>query len=159
MVLSPNSRIHLMKTSIKVSLIVTAIATIGIGGIAKLVSASPNTSLMAVVQQKVTEHADEANEGAKLQSLAKISASQAQQVAEAAQGGSKASSTKLENEDGNLVYAVNIGQNEVKVDAGNGQILYTDNTAKEGSESEASRPHSSIQVAEVEKGETNDDGK
>jgi uncharacterized membrane protein YkoI len=147
-----------MKLSVKVSLIVAAIATIGIGGIAKLVSASPNTSLVAVAQQKVEERANEANEGAKLQSLAKISASQAQQTAEAAQG-KKASNVKLENEDGNLIYAVNIGQNEVKVDAGNGQILYTDNTTKEGSEVESSRPRSSIQVAEVEKGETNDDGK
>jgi uncharacterized membrane protein YkoI len=159
MVLSPNSVIYPMKPSLKVSLIVAAIATIGITGITKLVSASPNTSLIATAQQqKVEERADEANEGAKLQSLAKISASQAQQAAEAVQG-NKASSTKLENEDGNLVYAVNIGQNEVKVDAGNGRILYTDNTAKEGSESEGSRPRSSIQVAEAEDGETNDDGK
>ena len=147
-----------MKTSVKVSLTAAAIATIGIGGITKLVSASPNTSLMAVAQQKVESRTNEVNEGEKLQLLAKISASQAQQTAEAAQG-KKASSSKLENEDGNLVYAVNIGQNEVKVDAGNGQILYTDNTAKEGSESEGSRPRSSIQVAEVEDGETNDDGK
>jgi uncharacterized membrane protein YkoI len=159
MVLSANSGIYPMKPSLKVSLIVTAIATIGITGITKLVSASPNTSLIATAQQqKVGERTDEANEGAKLQSLAKISASQAQQAAEAVQG-NKASSTKLENEDGNLVYAVNIGQNEVKVDAGNGRILYTDNTAKEGSESEGSRPRSSIQVAEAEDGETNDDGK
>jgi uncharacterized membrane protein YkoI len=159
MVLSPNLGIHPMKPSVKVSLIVAAIATIGIGSISKLVSASPNTSLLAVAQQQnVKERVDESSEGAKLQSLAKISASQAQQVAEAAQG-KKASSTQLENEDGNLVYAINIGQNEVKVDAGNGQILYTDNTTKEGSEVKSSRPRSSIQVAEVENGETNDDGK
>jgi uncharacterized membrane protein YkoI len=158
MVLSPNSKISPMKPlSLKISLI-AAIATIGIGGIVKMVSASPNTSLMAVAQQKVGESANEANEGAKLQTLAKISASQAQQKAEAAKG-NKASSVNLENEDGNLIYAVNIGKNEVKVDAGNGQILYTDNTTKEGAEVESSRPRSSIQVAEVEDGETNDDGK
>jgi Peptidase propeptide and YPEB domain len=148
-----------MKPSVKVSLIVTAIATIGIGGIAKIVSASsPNPSLIAVSQQKIESPTNEANEGAKLQSLAKISASQAQQTAEAAQG-NKASSVKLENEDGNLIYAVNIGQKEVAIDAGNGQILYTEDTTKKGSESEGSHPHSSIQVAEVEDGETNDDGK
>jgi Peptidase propeptide and YPEB domain len=159
MVLSPNSEIHPMKPSVKVSLIVVAIATIGIGGIAKMVSASsPNSSLMAVAQQKVEPRTNEVNEGEKLQHLAKISASQAQQTAEAAQG-KKASSTKLENEDGNLVYAVNIGQKEVSVDAGTGQILYTEDTAKKGAEVEGSRPHSSIQVAESEKGETNDDGK
>jgi hypothetical protein len=162
MVLSPNLGIYPMKPSVKVSLIAAAIATIGIGGIAKMVSASsPSTSLIAVAQEKVAlseSSTNEASEVAKLQPLAKISASLAQQTAEAAQG-NKASSTQLENEDGNLVYAVNIGHNEVKVDAGNGKILYTDNTAKEGSETEGSRPRSSIQVAEVEKGETNDDGK
>lgn len=148
-----------MKPSVTASLIAAAIATISIGGIVQMVSASsPNPSLLAVAQQKVESRINEANEGAKLQSLAKVSASQAQQVAETAQG-NKASSVQLENEDGNLIYAVNIGQNEVKVDAGNGRILYTDNTAKEGSEVEISRPRSSIQVAEVEDGETNDDGK
>jgi uncharacterized membrane protein YkoI len=151
-----------MKPSVKVSLIAALVATMGIGGIAKMVSASsPNTSSMAVAQEKVESRelsTDEASEIAKLQPLAKISASLAQQTAEAAQG-NKASNVQLENEDGNLVYAVNIGQNEVKVDAGNGKILYTDNTAKEGGESEGARPRSSIQVAEVEEGETNDDGK
>jgi uncharacterized membrane protein YkoI len=157
MVLSSILEIHTMKTSIKVSLLV-AVATIGIGSIAKIVAASPNSSLIATMQQKVESGTNEANEGTKLQSLAKISASVAQQAAEAAQGG-KASNTKLENEDGNLIYAVNIGQNEVAVDAGTGRILYTGNTTKEGTEAEGTRPRSSIQVAEVEDGETNDDGK
>jgi hypothetical protein len=54
MVLSPNSGIYPMKPSIKVSLIAAAIATIGIGGITKMVSASsPNTSLVAIAQEKV----------------------------------------------------------------------------------------------------------
>jgi hypothetical protein len=158
MVLSSILEIHAMKTSVKVSLIVAAVATIGIGSITKIVSASPNPSLIATTQQKAEPHTSAASEGTKLQPLAKISASQAQQAAEAAQG-KKASSTKLENEDGNLIYAVNIGQNEVAVDAGNGRILYTGNMAKEGAEAEGSRPRSSIQVAEAEDGETNDDGK
>ena len=148
-----------MKTSFTVSIIAMAIATIGISVIAKTVSASSHAPLMAIAQPKVETPANEATEATQLQSLAKISASQAQQTAEAAQG-NQASSVKLENEDGNLIYAVNIGQNEVAVDAGNGRILYTQNTAaKEESESAASRVRSSIQVAEVENGETNDDGK
>ncbi len=66
---------------------------------------------------------------------------------------------KLENEDGNVIYAVAIGQKEVKVDAGNGRVLYTDAANSEGSE--VKRPSSSIQVAEVSDGdgETNDDVK
>lgn len=157
MVLSSILEIHTMKNSIKVSLVVAAVATIGIGSIAKIVAASPNSSLIAITQQQVKSRT-EGNESSKLQSLAKISASQAQQAAEAAQGG-KASNTKLENEDGNLIYAVNVGKIEVAVDAGTGRILYTGNTAKENAEAEGARPRSSIQVAEVEDGETNDDGK
>jgi hypothetical protein len=147
-----------MKPSVKVSLIAAAVATIAISGISKMVSASPNTPLIPVAQQKIAERADEANEGTKLQPLAKISANEAQRAAEAATG-NKASSTKLENEDGNLIYAVNIGAKEVAVDAGNGRVLYTNDTNKEGSESAGARPRSSIQVAEGEDGETNDDGK
>ena len=147
-----------MKTPVKVSLIAIVVATIGISGIAKMVSASSKTSFLTAAQQKVRTPTPEANEGAELQSLAKISASQAQQTAESAQG-NKASSVKLENEDGNLIYAVNIGQKEIAVDAGNGQVLYTDDSTKEKSESTGSRPRSSIQVAEIEDGETQDDGK
>ncbi len=147
-----------MKPSIKVSLIAAAVATIAISGISKMVSASPNTPLIPVASHKVAERAEEAPEGSKLQSLAKISASEAQQAAETAVG-DKASNTKLENEDGNLIYAVNIGTKEVAVDAGNGRVLYTNDTTKEGAESAGSRPRSSIQVAEAEDGETNDDGK
>ncbi len=86
-------------------------------------------------------------EQAKLQSLAKITPQQAQQAAETHVGnGAKASGVKLENENGNLVYAVEIGQQEVKVDAGNGKVLYSENVDRENDENEASRPQSSIQV-------------
>ena len=159
MVLSSNIGIYPMKTSFTVSIIAMAIATISISVIAKTVSASSHAPLIAISQQPVQTPANEAKEATQLQSLAKIPASQAQQTAEAAQG-NKASSIKLENEDGNLIYAVNIGQNEVAVDAGNGRILYTQNmAAKEEVESASSRLRSSIQVAEAEDGETNDDEK
>ena len=147
-----------MKPSIKLSLITAVVATIAISGISKMVSASPNTSLIPVAPQKLAERGEEAADVSKLQPLAKISASVAQQAAEATLG-NKASSTKLENEDGNLIYAVNIGAKEVAVDAGNGRILYTNDTTQEGAESAGTRPRSSIQVAEAEDGETNDDGK
>ena len=145
-----------MKTSVTVSIITVAIATIGISAISKTVSASSHAPLIAISQQQVETPASKVPAAAQLRSLAKISASQAQQTAEAAQG-NKASSVKLENEDGNLIYAVNIGQNEIAVDAGNGRILYTQNTIKEEAESE-SHPRSSIQVPGAEVGETNDDG-
>lgn len=91
----------------------------------------------------------------------KLRLNKAQQAAEAAQGG-QASSVKPENEDGSLVYAVVIGQQKVKVDAGNGHVLYTEARNHEDRSTEASRPRSSIQVTEAPggdgDGETNDDG-
>lgn len=76
-----------MKSSVKTSLIAAVVATIGISGIAKMVSASSlNTSLMAVAQQKVGSRTNKGNESSELQSLAKISASPAQQTAKTVQG-------------------------------------------------------------------------
>lgn len=109
---------------------------------------------------EVDDDVEEHQEAAKLQPLAKITSQQAQQAAEAAQGGT-ASSVKLENEDGNLVYEVTISQTEVMVDAGNGKVLYTENVNQEEDDAtEASRPRSSIQVpnTDAEDKEVNDDG-
>ena len=86
--------------------------------------------------------ANEQQESALLQSLAKITP---QQAAETARRGQE-SRVKLENENGNLVYAVEIGQQEVKVDAGNSKVLYTENASQEDEKSEAACPCSSIQV-------------
>lgn len=94
---------------------------------------------------ETNDSVEEQQEAAKLQPLAKITAQQAQQAAQTSVGG-QASKVELENEDGNLVYAVKIGQQEVKVDAGNGRVLYTENGNQENEKNEASRPKSSIQV-------------
>lgn len=69
-----------------------------------------------------------------LASLAKISKSEAEAAAEAAVGGN-ASETELGNENGALVYEVEIGNQEVKVDAGNGKVLSVQkDDADEGAE-------------------------
>lgn len=109
---------------------------------------------------ETNDSAEEQQEDAKLQSLAKISATQAKQAAETSVGGT-ASSVKLENENGSLLYAVVIGNQEVKVDAGNGKVLYTENPNQENEGSEASLPKSSIQVPQSNDGgnETNENGK
>ncbi|MFN6536567.1 MAG: PepSY domain-containing protein [Nostoc sp. EkiNYC01] len=109
---------------------------------------------------ETNDDAQEQQEAAKLQPLAKITAQQAQQAAETSVGG-KAKSVKLENEDGNLVYAVEIGQQDVKVDAGNGKVLYAENGNQQDEKNEATRPKSSIQVKETSDGDrqTNDDAK
>ena len=66
-------------------------------------------------------------EMARLQKLARVTAEQARSAA-LAQVPGNATSTELENEDGNLVYGVTVkttaGEREVKVDAGNGKVLH-----------------------------------
>ncbi len=106
-----------------------------------------NTKIAQASGGETNDDQEEQQEDKKLQALAKITAEQAKQAAETSVG-DKASSVKLENEDGNLVYAVEIGQKEVKVDAGNGKVLYTENANQESDENEASRPKSSIQVTD-----------
>lgn len=164
-----------MKTSNKIILAAAFVGTLGFAGLSKVVSAKQPQSPVAIARQhhsvtKIAEASDgdgetnddaqEQQEAAKLQPLAKITTQQAQQAAEASVG-SKAKSVKLENEDGNLVYAVEIGQQEVTVDAGNGKVLYVENANQQDEKNEANRPKSSIQVKQISDGdrETNDDGK
>ncbi|QLE39618.1 peptidase [Nostoc sp. C052] len=154
-----------MKTSTKIILAAAFVGSLGLAGLSRVVSAKQPQSFVAIAHQhhsdiQVAEASDgdgetndDAQEAAKLQLLAKITAQQAQQAVEASVGG-KAKSVKLENEDGNLVYIVEIGQQDVKVDAGNGKVLYTENANQSDEKNEATRPKSSIQVQE-----TNDDGK
>ena len=80
-----------------------------------------------------TETADNGQDAAKYQSLAKISAAEASAAAQKAVPGT-ASSTTLGDENGSLVYEVVIGQVSVKVDAGNGQVLGQDAAGTEGME-------------------------
>ncbi|HDL85925.1 MAG TPA: hypothetical protein ENH11_06335, partial [Candidatus Acetothermia bacterium] len=73
-----------------------------------------------------------ANAGSQtLASLAKITASDAEKAALAKFPGATVLKTQLGDENGVLVYAVELqtasGIKDVKVDAGNAQILYTDN--------------------------------
>ncbi|MBD2523709.1 PepSY domain-containing protein [Nostoc sp. FACHB-133] len=161
-----------MKTSTKIILTAAFVGTLGFAGLSRVVSAKQPQSFVAIARQhhsaiQVAEASDgdgetndDAQEAAKLQPLAKITAQQAQQASEASVRG-KAKSIKLENEDGNLIYAVEIGQQEVTVDAGNGKVLYVENANQQDEKNEATRPKSSIQVKETSDGdrETNDDAK
>lgn len=160
-----------MKTSTKIILAVAFVSTLGFSGLARTVDATQSRSHIAqdnfpatIVSRAPQQGAEASNgdretnddkqeeESAQLQSLAKISSQQAQQAAERTIGG-KASRVELESENGNLVYAVEIGQQEVKVDAGNGRVLYTENANQENNNNEASRPKSSIQVPQTNNGE------
>ncbi len=123
-----------MKPSVKVSLIIAAIATIGIGSIAKMVSASPpNLSLMAVDQQKVEPHTYKVNKmyayvGEELEKNARVSLLKARKIALTAHSG-KIVDEELEKESGGsgLRYSFDIKQGvktyEVGVDAMTGKVL------------------------------------
>lgn len=64
-------------------------------------------------------------EPANLASLAKITVDQAMAAAQAAYPGTKVRKVALENENGCLVYAVELSNGlELKVDAGNGKVVH-----------------------------------
>lgn len=64
---------------------------------------------------------------AALQAQAKITAAQAQQAALSANPGTTVKQVSLDNENGSLVYSVELSNGtDVKVDAGTGKILATD---------------------------------
>ena len=76
-----------------------------------------------------TEDKAETAESASLEKLARITPEQAISAALAQVAGT-VKKVELENEDGNVVYGVEIqtskGTRDVKVDAGNGQVLHTE---------------------------------
>lgn len=82
-------------------------------------------------------------------SLAKITSAEAENTAEAAHGGT-ASSVRLINRNNGLVYEVMIGETKVIVDAGNGFVLYSENTMLEAEGDESFRPRSSISLPEAD---------
>jgi len=86
----------------------------------------------------------EADQSAALQSLAKISPDQARDAALAAVPGT-AGKVELDNENGNVVYSVQITDAsgkviDVKVDAGNGSVLHQD-TDQNGADKGAETPN------------------
>ncbi len=86
------------------------------------------------VDQQATDGMNEADESAALQDQAKISAADAEAAALAANPGAKVVKSELDNENGVLVYSVELDKGmDVKVDAGNGAVIYTDQS-EDGSE-------------------------
>ena len=71
-----------------------------------------------------SEQPNENAEQKQLASLTKITSDEAKAAAEKVLGGT-ANEVMLENDGGNVVYAVTVGSKEAKVDAGNGKILQT----------------------------------
>lgn len=89
------------------------------------------------IQAPDVEGQSEAEESAALESLATISADDAAQAALVANPGATVNGVELENEDGSVVYEVDVADSagttlEVKIDAGNGAVL----TQESGDEAE-----------------------
>jgi uncharacterized membrane protein YkoI len=87
----------------------------------------PSYTGSVAVDQTQTEGMSEADESAALQGNATISAADAEATALAANPGTTVVKTELDNENGALVYSVELSNSaDVKVDAGSGSILFTD---------------------------------
>ena len=140
-----------MKTSIKVILAAAFAGTLALGGLVKVGHAQSPVAVMQQSQKAIqiaeageTNDDEQEKSESQLQNLAKITPQQAKQAAETAVGGT-ATKVKLENENGSLIYAVEIGSKELTIDAGNGKVLSSENLGQ-GDKAEESAPKSSIQV-------------
>jgi len=90
----------------------------------------PSYASSITVDQAAMEGMSEADEAAALQGKATISAADAEAAVLAANPGATVVKTELDNENGALVYSVELSNGaDVKVDAGNGSILFTDSGA------------------------------
>jgi uncharacterized membrane protein YkoI len=87
------------------------------------------------VDQAQQEGMSEAHEAAALQGMATITAEEAKSAAVAANAGAAAVRVELDNENGVLVYSVKMSNGlDVKVDAGNGQVLHVEQDDDTGQE-------------------------
>jgi uncharacterized membrane protein YkoI len=90
----------------------------------------PSYTSSIAVDQAATEGMSEADESAALQGKATISAADAEAAALKANPSATVVKTELDNENGALVYSVELSNGaDVKVDAGNANILFTDSDA------------------------------
>ena len=138
-----------MNISIKIILAVLLTGAIGAGSLITVALANSNDRTTKVFMTQAVEdetEMEEEQEAARLQPLAKIIAEQAKEAALQVQDG-KVRELELEAENGSLVYEVTIDEAEVFVDAGNGDILYTQGVSEKIDEAtEQARPRGSISV-------------
>jgi uncharacterized membrane protein YkoI len=87
------------------------------------------------VDESQYEGMSDADEAAALQAKATITSAQAEAAALAANPGTTVVKTELDNENGVLVYSVELSNGtDVKVDAGNGSILHTEQAGNDAAE-------------------------
>ncbi|MDE0805303.1 MAG: PepSY domain-containing protein [Acidimicrobiales bacterium] len=118
---------------------------------------SQDPTLNGSIQTPEDESLSEADEAKALEGLAKISPADAEQAALAAVPGTVNGAPELENEDGSVVYEMEITSadgtvTEVVVDAGNGDVLAQeagDSEDDEGTESEADEANEADEAPEA----------
>jgi uncharacterized membrane protein YkoI len=89
-----------------------------------------------IVDESQYEGMSEADEAAALQAMAIVSSAEAEAVALDANPGTSVVKTELDNENGVLVYSVELSNDlDVKVDAGNGEVLHTEEAGNDAAES------------------------
>lgn len=163
-----------MKSTMQHKLFVGAAAALlllgGVGGATALASNSrlssqqPTGNVAAPVETKMEVQApkytgsipvaeqgaelSEAEEAAQLQSLAKIGAADAEAAALAAHPGAQVVKSELDNENGSLVYSVELNNGlDVKVDAGTGAILFVEN-GEDDEETSAAEDQAELEEAD-----------
>jgi uncharacterized membrane protein YkoI len=97
---------------------------------------TPSYSGSIAVDQAQYEGMSETDEAAALQGMATITAEEAKAAAAGANAGATPVTVELDNENGALVYSVEMSNGlDVKVDAGNGQVVHIE---QDGTDQEAS---------------------
>ena len=149
------------------------IGALGAGPVATLAQSEPDTSVTTQASEgeqeqeptyvgsiQVDESAvegSEADEQTALAELAQISAADAEAAALAANPGSQANEVELEDENGWLVYDIELSNGlGVKVDAGNGEILATE-AEESGAEDDSGKEDDEDESEENESEESDDD--
>ena len=94
---------------------------------------TPSYAGSITVDQATGDTGSEADESAALAAQAKITSEEAQAMALKANPGATVTKVELDNENGTLVYSVELSNGlDVKVDAGNGKILNTETGGENG---------------------------
>jgi uncharacterized membrane protein YkoI len=111
---------------------------------------NPAYSSSIAVDEAAVDGMAESDESAALQKLATISADEARAAAVAANPGATAIKVELDNENGALVYSVELSNGlDVKVDAGNGQVVHTEQAGEDKEGVQADHPSQPGEVPEM----------
>jgi uncharacterized membrane protein YkoI len=103
-----------------------------------------------LLDQAQYEDMSEADEATALQGKAAINADAAKAAAEAANPGTTAVKVELDNENGVLVYSVELDSGlDVKVDAGNGKVVHTEQAGEDDEANEADEVNEAAEASEA----------